>query len=308
MAAEGHGFGKVILFGEHFVVYGLPAIASGIDKSVKAGVEKNENGIMFDDKNFNSTVSFEKQRDHILSRTFEKVFEYFGVKDVRITISGDVVPMAGMGYSAALAVAVIRALNEFTGKGISNEEVNKLAYECEEVSHGTPSGIDNTCATYGKIIWFKKNEGGKNTIEPIDLKGSLLLVMGNTGKKGNTKELIESVRERKGREPGKYEEIFSRAEMLVKRAKERIISLDLKGWGELMDDNHSLLQEIGVSSPELDKLCGLAKENGALGAKLTGAGGGGFMIALTENEDTREKVAKAIEREGFETLRTKIGV
>lgn len=306
---EGKGFGKVILFGEHFVVYGLPAIASGIDRLVRVRVERNEKGILFDDRNFHSKVSFEKQSDHILSKTFEKVFEYFGVKDVKISISGDVVPMAGMGYSAALAVAVIRALNEFTGKGISDEEVNKLAYECEKVSHGTPSGIDNTCATYGKILWFEKNmKGGENTIEPIDLKGKLLLVMGNTGKKGNTRELVEGVRESRTKEPGKYDKIFSKAEELIKQAKEKILSLDLKGIGQLMNENHSLLQEIGVSSPELDKLCDLARENGALGAKLTGAGGGGFMIALAENEDIQKKVAKAIEREGFESFRISIGV
>ncbi len=305
---EGQGFGKVILFGEHFVVYGLPAIASGINKFVKVIVEGNENGIIFDDKNFNSKVHFEKQRGHILSKTFEKVFKYFGVKDIKIIISGDVVPMAGMGYSAALAVAVIRALNDFTKKGISDEEVNKLAYECEKVSHGTPSGIDNTCATYGKIIWFKKNFEDENTIEPIEMKGHILLVMGNTGKKGNTKELIEKVKKRKGKEPDKYEEIFSKAETLVKNAKEKIISLDLKSLGKLMDENHSLLQEIGVSSPELDRLCELAKENGALGAKLTGAGGGGLMIALAESEETQEIIAKSFESKGFESLRIKIGV
>ncbi|UCC92147.1 MAG: mevalonate kinase [Candidatus Aenigmatarchaeota archaeon] len=307
--SEGQGFGKVILFGEHFVVYGLPAIASGIDKLVKARVERNEKGIIFDDRVFNSIISFEKQRDHVLSKTFEKVFGYFGVKDIKIEISGDVVPMAGMGYSAALAVAVIRALNEFTGKGVSEEEVNKLAYECEKVSHGTPSGIDNTCATYGKILWFEKNmEGGENTIEPIEMKGNLLLVMGNTGKKGNTKELVAKVRKRKESEPDKYGGIFSRAGELVKHAKERMISFDLKGVGELMNENHSLLQEMGVSSPELDKLCELAKSNGALGAKLTGAGGGGFMIAITENEEVQERVAKSFEREGADSFRIRIGV
>lgn len=307
--SEGYGFGKVILFGEHFVVYGLPAIASGINKFVKTKVERNEKGIMFDDRNFHSVVSFEKQRDHILSRTFEKVFEYFGVKDAKIIISGDVVPMAGMGYSAALAVAVIRALNEFTGKGISNEDVNNLAYECEKVSHGTPSGIDNTCATYGKVVWFEKDmEGGENTIEPIQMKGSLLLVMGNTGKKGNTKELVAGVREKKEKKPGKYGEIFSKAEELVKRARESINSHNVNELGKLMNENHSLLQEIGVNSPELDKLCEVAKGNGALGAKLTGAGGGGFMIALTENEEIQEKVAKAIESAGFMVIKSKIGV
>ncbi len=290
------------------MVYGLPAIASGIDKLVKARVERNDKGIIFDDRVFNSIISFEKQRDHVLSKTFEKVFGYFGVRDIRIEISGDVVPMAGMGYSAALAVAVIRAMGEFTGKDIPEEEVNRLAYECEKVSHGTPSGIDNTCATYGKILWFEKNmEGGENTIEPIEMKGSLLLVMGNTGKKGKTRELVEGVRERRTEESEKYDRIFSRAGELVKEAKESIISLDLKGIGELMNENHSLLQDMGVSSPELDRLCELAKSNGALGAKLTGAGGGGFMIALAENEGVQEKIAKAFEEAGFMALKTNIG-
>lgn len=306
--SEGYGFGKVILFGEHFVVYGLPGIASGIDKHVKAAAEKNKDGILFCDRKFNCDVRFGEQKDHPLCKTFENVFKYFDVKNAKITITGDAFPKAGMGYSAALAVAVIRALAKFTEKKISDEEVNRLAYECEKVAHGSPSGIDNTCATYGKIIWFKKNmEGGKNSIEPIDLKGRLLLVMGNTGTKGDTKAILDEVRKRKGKEPGKYAKIFSQAEDLVKRAKERIIAYDLKSLGNLMNENHALLQQIGVSSANLDRLCEVARKNGALGAKLTGAGQGGFMIALAENEASQKRIAKAIENEGFDALLTKIG-
>ena len=105
----------------------------------------------------------------------------------------------------------------------------------------------------------------------------------------------------------KYREIFSRAEDLVKKTRQMINSHDVNGLGKLMDENHSLLREIEVSSPELEKLCEIAKENGALGAKLTGAGGGGFMIALAENGEIQERIAKAFESAGFEALKTIIG-
>ncbi|MEM5871549.1 MAG: mevalonate kinase [Candidatus Aenigmatarchaeota archaeon] len=305
---KGFGYGKVILFGEHFVVYGVPGIASGIKKYVKVKVEEYKDGILFHDRIFNCDVYFDKSYEHPHCKTFAKILDYFEVKNAKITITGDVIPMAGMGYSAALAVAVIRGLSKFTGKRISNEEVNRLAYECEKISHTNPSGIDNTCATYGKIIWFQKNmKGGKNIIEPIQINGKILLVMGYSGKMGSTKELVEKVRMNKEREPKKYDEIFSKAENLVKEARKKLISFDLRELGKLMDENHSLLRKIEVSCYELDKLCEIAKENGALGAKLTGSGGGGFMIALAENKNVQEKIMKAIEENGYKAIKIEIG-
>lgn len=306
--SEGHGFGKVILFGEHFVVYGLPAIASGIDKTVKASVEENREGIIFDDRVFNKReISFENESDHPLSKIFAGTFGFFGVNDIKITIEGDIVPKAGMGYSAALAVAVIRALDGFTKKGLTEEEINKLAYECEKFSHGTPSGIDNTCATYGKLIWFEKNmEGGENTIEKLPMKGKLLIVMGNTLKKGDTKKLVSGVRERKENEPEKFKKIFEDAENLVKEARERLREGNIEEIGKIMDNNHNLLQKIGVSSPELDELCKISRDNGALGSKATGAGGGGFMIALAKDEATRDRIAEAFESAGYTSIKTGI--
>ncbi len=305
---RGIGFGKVILFGEHFVVYGLPAIASAIDRTVEVEVTENEKGIIFEDRNFDRTVSYEEEKDHILSRTFGKVIEYFGVSNIKVRISGNVIPMAGMGYSAALSVALVRALNDFSGKDISDDEVNRLAYECEKVSHGNPSGIDNTCATFGTMIFFKKDmAGGKNTIEPIETNGTLRLVLCNSGKKGNTMELISGVRERKEKEPEKYEKIFRRAEGIVSEAMEKIESGDVSGIGSLMNENHMLLKEIGVSTPELEEMRDIAMDNGALGAKITGAGGGGFIVALAENEEAQNKISKAVEDKGYKTLKTMIG-
>ena len=225
-----------------------------------------------------------------------------------MTFSGTSVPQGGMGLSASLAVAGIRALNEFYDWGLDEEGVNALAYECEKVSHGTPSGIDNSCATYGTLIWFEKNmEGGKNKIEPFKAGKEILIVLGNSGKTGNTKELVAGVRERKEASPEEYEPVFQRAEELPKEAKIALEEGNMEKIGELMNENQELLRKIGVSCDELEDLIKIALDRGALGAKLTGAGGGGLMYALVDSPEKQDEVAKAFEEKGYKAIKTTIG-
>jgi mevalonate kinase len=305
--AEGKGFGKTILFGEHFVVYGLPGIAAGLGLSVKASVEKGE-GIVFDDKVFKETVDYEKQPDHVKSKTFKPIFDELKVKDVKIKIEADLLPGVGMGYSATLAVAVTRALSDFYNLNLSDEEVNRFAYRAEEVAHGTPSGIDPACATFGGIIWFEKNmSGGKNKLEKLTLGKPLIIVISSTGKMGNTGELVAAVRERKEKNEEEYGKTFAKYGELAPKAKEALEKGNLDEVGELMNQDQKLLEQIGVSTPELEEMCKLSLENGALGSKLTGAGGGGSMIALCENQEVQEKVFKALEGKGYKTFKTTIG-
>ena len=199
-------------------------------------------------------------------------------------------------------------MNELFEWNLDDEGVNELAYECEKVSHGTPSGIDNSCATYGSLIWFEKNmEGGKNTINTFKVGKPLLIVLGNSGKVGNTAELVAGVRERKEANPEEYAPTFERAKTLVEDAKVALEAGDQVKVGELMNENQELLRKIGVSCDELEQLIKIAKENGALGAKLTGAGGGGLMYALADSEETQNKIVEAFEAAGFKAIKTKIG-
>jgi hydroxymethylglutaryl-CoA reductase len=150
--------------------------------------------------------------------------------------------------------------------------------------------------------------GEANTIERISILKPVEIIIGSTGKVANTKAMVEGVAERKRKNPQKYDSLFKQAEALVYAGRKALEVYDLKKVGDLMNENHRLLQEIEVSSRELDLLVDIARKQGAFGAKLTGGGGGGCMTALTPTRTLQEKVASAIEKEGYEVLRTKIGV
>jgi mevalonate kinase len=226
-----------------------------------------------------------------------------------IWLGGELPSFSGIGASAASSVAIARAISEEFKMGLSNEKINEVAYEAERAYAGTPSGIDNTAATYGGLLWFKKNlVGGPNTIERLKIRKPIEIVMGNTGIVANTEAMIAGIAERKSKYPEKYDELFKQAEELAYEARKILDKFDLKKLGELMNENHKLLQDVEVSCKELDHLVELALEKGAYGAKLTGGGGGGCMVALTPGKKLQENIAKAMEKEGFKVLRTKIGV
>jgi len=307
--AIGRGYGKLILFGEQFVVHGVPGIATGIDKYFQIEMEKiEENDIIIEDNVFyNETAQFSKDPEHIKCTTIRPFIDHFKINNVKSTFSGNL-EKKGMGMSAAYAVATIRAANELFSLGLDDKEVNKWAYECEKVPHGNPSGIDNTCATYGKTIWFEKNmSGGENKIELFSLKKPLLLVIGNTCKSASTGELVAGVTKLKESDPDKYDPVFEDAKQIVVEAKQALESGDLEMIGELMNNNQALLREIGVSCDELEDLIEIALEKGALGAKLSGAGGGGIMFALAKNTDVQEEIAKAFEKEGYKAVKIVVG-
>ena len=158
-------------------------------------------------------------------------------------------------------------------------------------------------------MWFKKNTGdGLDSVERLSISKPVEIVIGSTGKVANTKAMVAGVAERKKKNPEKYDPIFKQAENLAYAGRKALESYDLKKVGDLMNENHRLLQEIEVSSRELNLLVDIARKNGAFGAKLTGGGGGGCMVALAPSKVLQEKVAVAIEKEGYEVLRTKIGV
>jgi mevalonate kinase len=308
---SGSGHGKVILFNEHFVVHGIPAIASAIEKRTTASVEISKMGefVLNDDRS--ETTGYKKEKLSQQEESLDRIFDAMKIdveKDlIQITLGGDLFAASGLGASAASCTAIARALSDYFDLDYSDEMINDVAYEGEKGYHGTPSGIDNTAATFGGLIWFKRGEGEKNIMERLKIGKPMEIVMGNTGLVANTTAAVAGVRERREKIPHKYDKIFREAKELVYNARKALESYDLKKVGELMNDNHTLLQEIEVSCEELDLLVDIARENGALGAKLTGGGLGGNMVALTPG-NLQEEVAKAIEKEGFDVIRTRIGV
>jgi mevalonate kinase len=306
---QGIGFGKAILFNEHFVVYGIPSIVSAIGTFTVARVEPYDKpGFILSDKR-PATPKYKEDKLGQQKESFELMFKKMGVdlskKGVAITLEGNLYAASGIGASAASCVAVARALAEYYNMTFTDEQINEIAYEGEKGYHGNPSGVDNTASTYGGLIWFQRGE--TNLIERIPTATPWEIVIGNTGKVANTKAAVDGVKQRREKNQKKYQDIFDRAENIAYLAKRAIQDGSFSDVGKLMNENHKLLQQIEVSSRELDFLVSIAREAGALGAKLTGGGLGGNMIALTPGKELQKKVATAIEKEGFQTVQTVIG-
>ncbi len=324
----GSGFGKVIMFNEHFVVYGIPAIASAIDSETVAVVERaadpgllkssgkegsmaGRGWVLEDNRPANPGYKAEKfdQQKESIERVLRAANFDAEKNNVRITLGGDLKAVGGVGASAAVCVSIARALNEEFDLGFDDAKVNEIAYEGEKAYAGTPSGIDNTASTYGGLLRFEKNlQGGENRIELLQVDDPIGIVMGNTGITANTKAAVAGVRERREREPEKYSRIFAESRDLVEEAHQALKEYDLEILGNLMDRNHSLLQQIEVSHPKLDDLVGIARSNGALGAKMTGGGLGGYMVALTPGKELQERVAGTMVERGYDALKTAIGI
>jgi len=310
MKGQGIGFGKAILFNEHFVVYGIPSIVSAIGQYTRARVEPLDtpNYKLEDLRPATPRYKEDKkdQQTDSLNRILQKMNIDLSKKGIRIILDGDLLASSGIGASAASCVAVARALSEYYGLNLPDEEINAVAFEGEKGYHGTPSGVDNTASTYGGLIWFQKGE--QNVIEKITASTPVEIVIGNTGKVANTQAAVAGVKERKEKNPKKYQEVFDRAENITYLARRALEEGDYKAVGKLMNENHRLLQQIEVSSRELDFLVQVAVKCGALGAKLTGGGLGGNIIALTPGKAVQDRVANAIEKEGFQTIKTIIGM
>lgn len=325
---KGSGYGKVILFNEHFVVYGIPSIASAIDSKTETSVErvsdpsaltpsgnegsmKGDGWVLEDDRPANpgyKTEKFKHQKESI-----ELVFKAanFDPSDnkIRIHMAGDLKSVGGVGASAAVCVSLARALNSEFNLGFDDETINNIAYEGEKAYAGTPSGIDNTASTFGGLLWFVKDlQGGPNTIDHLKVREPMRIVMGNTGITANTKAAVTGVRERKSTNPEKYQEIFDQATELSSKARQALDANDLDEVGRLMNFNHELLQAIEVSHPKLDELVEIARREGAIGAKMTGGGLGGYMVALTPDADTQDRVADAMKAAGYDAHKTMIGI
>lgn len=209
--------------------------------------------------------------------------------NLEIKIASTIPVASGLGSGAAVTVALLRALSSHLDHPMTDEEVNAFAYEIEKLHHGTPSGIDNTVVTYVKPVYFVKGQ----PIETLQVGKPFTIVIGDTGLPAPTKDSVGDVRKLWEADKEKWEGVFDKVGEIAKKAREAIESGEWKVLGELMDQNHALLQEMTVSSPELDRLVSAARNAGALGAKLSGGGRGGNMIALVEPEKA-EAVASAL--------------
>ena len=297
--------GKIILFGEHAVVYSRPALAVPV-MQVHADVEISDShraGIWIDAPDISlhaelSTLS----PTHALRAVVESVFQSLSISappPLTIRITSKIPVASGLGSGAAVSVAIIRALSAHLGQSLSDEQVNNLCYEVEKLHHGTPSGIDNTVITYARPVYFirqppspgRRWAGGE--VQTFHVGAPFTIIIGDTGISAPTKESVGDVRKLWETDKSRWETVFDQVGKIVLEARKAIEDGKWQELGLLMDENHALLQEMTVSSLELDRLVLAAKTAGALGAKLSGGGRGGNMIALV-NPESAEKVANAL--------------
>ena len=311
--------GKIILFGEHAVVYGQPAIAVPVTQvRAKATVTPNIRGISGEVHILALDIGLDTSLENLppgnpIAETVKEVAAALRVDRIpacTLKITSTIPIASGMGSGAAVSVAIIRALAGFLGRPLLDEQISALAYQIEKIHHGTPSGIDNTVVTYAKPVFFVKRlpsppgrgvrgegRGEGAIIETFKIAKPFTIVIGDTGIQASTKESVGDVRAAWQSDPGRYNRLFTAVGSITRAARQFIEGGFPDRLGSLMNENHELLQEMGVSSPELDRLVDVAKEAGALGAKLSGGGRGGNMIALAKVE-AADLIAMAMQRSG----------
>jgi len=312
---------KVILLGEHFVVHGGPAIVLAIDKRATVTAEsRTDKKIWLRSKTIRACGYFLRGKFHPEGEgkearkrlepiyTVAKNLVDLSGKDsgINIEIKSSIPVAAGLGSSAAVAVATVAALNHLLQIGLSRDEIFQAAFDAEKIVHGTPSGVDPAISTYGGVIQYIRGE----KIKPLNIEVDLPLIIGDTMKERSTGEMVAHVNDLKRHYPSIIDNIIRAGGEIVARSIEALEAGDLKVLGEMMNMNHALLCSVGVSSEPLERLVLAARRADALGAKLTGAGGGGCIVALATAEKLRD-IAEAIERAGgqaFITRKTMEGV
>lgn len=290
--------GKIILTGEHAVVYGQPAIAAPVQEvRARAAIEAEPGDptgkvkILAPDIGLDASLDA-LPADHPIATVFREVQQELGVDHLpamTLTITSTIPIAAGLGSGAAISVAVSRALSAFLGTPLAEEAVSRIAFETDRFYHGTPSGIDNTVISYDRMVFFTRGK----PIEMLANPESFTLVIADSGEKSLTGKVVHSLRTQIEIDPQRFNPILEKIGTLSRSARKAIEQADQPLLGSLLNDNHSLLQQLGVSSANLDLLVRIAREAGALGAKLSGAGCGGNMIALVKIGDA-ENVATAL--------------
>jgi mevalonate kinase len=301
--------GKVILFGEHAVVYGQPAIAVPVTQvKATATIEAAAigSGLMIVAADLDERYALAKApQNDPLAVAAQATLTHLAIPepDATLTIQSTVPIASGMGSGAAVSTALVCALAKFLGQPLEPKEASELVYEVEKIHHGTPSGIDNTVVAYEKPIYFVRGK----PVERLTVGNPFTLLIADTGNPSPTGKIVGRVRRKREREPAHYDALFDQIGDVADEARRAIESGDVEALGPLMDENHELLIELGVSSSLLDDLVETARLAGALGAKLSGAGQGGNMIALVE-DDFADQVAEALrDADAVRVIQTKVG-
>ena len=308
---KGTALGKTILIGDQFVLNEVPAIVSSIPFETECIVERLDkgDGWVLEDNRV-EVPGYKKKKEHQQVDSINHMLNVMKIdvkkNPIKITYGGSLLAGSGVGASAAHCVSLARALNEEFNLGLSIDEINHFGWQGEFAYHGTPSGVDNTASTYGGLIQYHiKN--GKKTWQRIHLKEPVEVVLGNSGVTADTSKLDSHVEAQEQNDPNLFKERLQTITLQAQAMKKALEEFDLPKVGDIMTANHQILIKMDLSHETLIHLCNKAREMGALGAKVTGGGRGGYMNALTPGRELQEKVACAMEKEGYKVIRATVG-
>ena len=307
----GTAFGKSILIGDQFVLEEVPAIVSSIPFETVCEVERlidGEGWVLVDNRI--EVPGYKDKKKHQQVESINHQLDVMGIDvkkhPLKITFGGSLLAGSGVGASAAHAVSLARALNDEFELGLSIDEINHCGWQGEFAYHGTPSGVDNTASTYGGLILYHIKNGEK-TWERINIEKPIEVVLGNSGITADTSKLDAHVQAQREKDPEVFKKRLQKITDQAFEMKKALEEYDLAAVGRLMTENHQILIDMDLSHETLIYLCDKALELGALGAKVTGGGRGGYMNALTPGRELQEKVASAMEAEGYKVIRATVG-
>ncbi len=308
---KGSAFGKTILIGDAFVLREVPAIVSSIPFETECVVQRlNEGQGWILEDNRTEVPGYKEKKKGQQVDSINRILEVMNVdaqkNPLKITYGGSLLAGSGVGASAASCVSLARALNDEFDLNLSIEEINHIGWEGEFAYHGIPSGVDNTASTYGGLILYHiKNK--KTNWEHINLREPVEVVLGNSGVTADTSKLDAHVEAQEEKQPDLFNRRLKTVSDQAFEMKKALEDYNLEKVGRIMTANHKILIEMDLSHETLIYLCDKAIALGALGAKVTGGGRGGYMSALTPGKDLQETVAKAFEDEGYKVIRATIG-
>ena len=299
--ARTHAYGKLILFGEHFVVYKVPALVGAVAAYTNCECEYLESAGLEIVDNRPAVPGYKVEKAEEAEQAIKLVLDHFkldtNVKGMKLTFGGDLTCVSGIGASAAQVVSLARAIAITTPLVMSEDEINAAGYEGEKGYHGTPSGIDNTAATFGGVLRFQRTEDAPIFIKK-KLTNPIRIVYASTGITASTTKVVADVRSKKEADEAWFDDLLQKYIVLQQAGEAAIDNGDMAALGDCLNQNHALCQQLTVSCKELDDLGLAAREAGAVGAKMSGTGRGGLMLALTPSIELQDKVAEALSAAG----------
>ncbi len=301
---DAYAHGKIILTGEHAVVYHRHAVAMPIPLKISCLIEEHtsDRRILIPAWNVNYQIKSNPDSSDSMEHAAYDILSKLGLDKEKfiIHVQTDLIRGGGLGSSAALSLAIIEALDQHFRLDLNIEDKNHLAYLSEVRAHGNPSGIDNTVINHNRPILFKRGE--TNFVEPLNFKNELFFLVAISPKSEFTVKRVSEVAKMFEKNPKNINAIFDQINQLSLDAVKAINEADIDNLGAIMNINHGLLNALGVSTPDIENLLQEGKDRGAIGGKVSGAGGGGALIFLMPDLTTSENLKNHFQSKSIQTF------